>query len=134
MVTRLRWRDRQRRGVVVVPVEILWDDLDAMNDAGLVAWNEQDRNEIGLAVRHIVDEWREEQTGGAIGFALDGTRSNSQEAELLNSGHAAPPDSPAIENTGLEAATMKERDHAETYRRTIETVELEARLAALEKQ
>ena len=33
-------------------------DLDACNNAGLVSWNEINREKIAQAVRIIVDEWR----------------------------------------------------------------------------
>ena len=54
-----RRRDRARRGVRVVGIEITWDDLDAFDTAGLLAWNENDPGEIADAVRIVLDEWRD---------------------------------------------------------------------------
>ena len=54
-----RHRDRVRRDVKLVRLEINGDDLDALNDAGLVAWNENDTERLAEAVRTALDEWRD---------------------------------------------------------------------------
>ena len=54
-----RRRDRAQRGVKLVHLEITGDDLDALNDAGLVAWNESDSEKLAGAVRTALDEWRD---------------------------------------------------------------------------
>ena len=53
-----RRRDRIRRDVKLVRLEINGDDLDALNDAGLVAWNENDTERLAEALRTALDEWR----------------------------------------------------------------------------
>ena len=53
-----RCRDRVRRDVKLVRLEINGDDLDALNDAGLVAWNENDTERLAEALRVALDEWR----------------------------------------------------------------------------
>ena len=44
------YRDRKRRGAVLIRLEIDGDDLDALNDLGLLKWNESDSAEIAEAV------------------------------------------------------------------------------------
>ena len=54
-----RHRERVRRDVKLVRLEINGDDLDALNDAGLVAWNENDSERLAEALRAALDEWRD---------------------------------------------------------------------------
>ena len=53
-----RRRERAQRGVKLIRIEITGDDLDALNDAGLMAWNENDTEKLAVAVRTALDEWR----------------------------------------------------------------------------
>ncbi|MFW6028053.1 MAG: hypothetical protein ACOC9Q_00820 [bacterium] len=53
---RLR-RQRRRAGVVVVPVEVSFDLLAALADAGKCSWNEGDRAVIGNAATDALCEW-----------------------------------------------------------------------------
>ena len=55
-----RYRDRLRRGVVVVPVEIDPIDGMALVDSGLISTNEvEDRDAIRRAFRRLLDRLRD---------------------------------------------------------------------------
>jgi hypothetical protein len=53
---RLR-RQRRKDGVTIVSVEVSFDVLDALADAGLVAWNEADRAVLGEAATSALWAW-----------------------------------------------------------------------------
>jgi hypothetical protein len=53
-----RYRTRQRIGVVVVPVEVTWNDIDTLEAAGLVTWSQpDDRGALAEAVRTALNQW-----------------------------------------------------------------------------
>ncbi len=55
-----RYRDRLRRGAVVVPVEIEPLDGEALAGYGLLSWNEvEDRDAIRRAFRRLLDRLRD---------------------------------------------------------------------------
>ncbi len=53
------YRERQKRGLKCVTVEISWDHLDALNDSGLCAWNERDQKAIQKAAQEAIDRYCE---------------------------------------------------------------------------
>ena len=55
-----RYRDRLRRGAVVVPVEVEPLDGEALVDCGLLSVSEvEDRNAIARVIRHWLDSLRD---------------------------------------------------------------------------
>ncbi len=51
------YRERQKEGRAVVPVEIAWDDLEALHDAGLVSdWRRPDPDELADVIRAFLDK------------------------------------------------------------------------------
>lgn len=55
-----RYRQRLKSGTVIVQIEITPDDIDAMNDAGLIDWNCTDKSRLSMAVRQAFNNWRSE--------------------------------------------------------------------------
>jgi hypothetical protein len=53
-----RYRTRQRVGAVVVPVEVTWNDIVALEAAGLATWSQpDDRGALAKAVRTALNQW-----------------------------------------------------------------------------
>jgi hypothetical protein len=47
-----RYRNRQQQGIVVVPVEVTWVDVDAFDVSGFARWSQSDdRSILARAVR-----------------------------------------------------------------------------------
>lgn len=58
-IRQARRRKRRKLGHRCVQFEMTGDDLDALYDAGLCAWNESGRDSLTGALREIVEEWKE---------------------------------------------------------------------------
>lgn len=58
-----RYRARQQAGVVVVPVEITWNDIDAFEATCLAGWSQSDdREALSKAVRTVLNLWHDSVT------------------------------------------------------------------------
>lgn len=53
-----RYRDRRKKGKMVIPLEVGWDDLDCLESAGLIGPYETNKGAINGAVRKALDEWK----------------------------------------------------------------------------
>lgn len=59
-IRKRRERDRIKRGVMLVTLEVCRNDLDSLESAGLIGSFETDTDVINNAVRKALDEWRGE--------------------------------------------------------------------------
>ncbi len=66
-VRQREYRKRRKHGRCCITLEVSGDDLDALNDAGLCAWNESKRDAIAEAVREALDQWKRQNR--AKGYA-----------------------------------------------------------------
>jgi hypothetical protein len=53
-----RHRALKKHGRCCVTLELSGEDLDALNDAGLCAWNELRRDVLAEAARRAFDQWK----------------------------------------------------------------------------
>lgn len=65
-----RHRERKRTGVRIVPVEVDFETIDTLADAGLVDWNTDDPREISTAIIEAIRRWSqiEDVTRDGFGF------------------------------------------------------------------
>ena len=58
-----RYRARQQAGVVVVPLEVTWNDIDAFEASNLATWSQSDdRTALAEAVRAVLNLWHDSVT------------------------------------------------------------------------
>ncbi len=54
------YRERKKDGCQIVPVELTWNDFEALHDAGLVSdWRRPDPEELTEAIRTLLDMFGE---------------------------------------------------------------------------